>query len=149
MDNMLFDIRGDQRQFKAAMEYLKTIAPGGKPDRYAIVPKKGLVLFWHDEGPKVTLTWPDIGDPNWNPETNYSVEVEVKKFEIPWEKFVEAWVFSTNPNDYELDDWEKDLEDSDVSTHNAFRITCERWGHVGGNHYAFALVKPIFGWYGK
>jgi hypothetical protein len=150
MDNILFDIRGDKGQFKAAMDYIKSIAPGGKAVRYAIVPTKGLVLFWHEQDDKIVkLDFPYITDPKWNKDTAKSFNVELKKFDIPWEKFVEAWVFSTDPTQFELDEWERDLEDFDGSTGNGFRITCDTWGHVGGNHYAFAIIKPIFAWYGK
>ena len=103
MDNILFDIRGDQGQFKAAMDYIKSIAPGSKAVRYAIVPRKGLVLFWHEQDEKIVkLDFPYITDPKWNKDTAKSFNVELKKFDIPWEKFVEAWVFSTDPNQFEL-----------------------------------------------
>lgn len=146
MDNILFDIRGDKTNLEAALSYLATI---NEPKCYAIIPTKGLVLFWHKENEKVNFEFPSIGEPGWEPGKSFKASVEPKKFDIPWRDFVKSWVTNANPNDFELDDWEKDQEDSDISTDNGFRMSCSTWGHVGGNHYAYALIKPIFAWYGK
>lgn len=146
MDNLLFDIRGDDKQLKPALNYLKTIAPGGKAVCYAVVPRKGLVLFWH-KPENDTLSFKDpkkekdsLGIP---------VKVEIKSFDINWELFVTAWINSANLDDFDLDHWEKEYEDGDVSNGRGFRMTCEKWGHVGESHYAFVLIKPIAAWYGK
>ena len=146
MNNILFDIRGDKRNLEAALAYLETI---NKPKCYAIVPKKGLILFWHKEAEKVNLEFPPIGDPDWKPNESFKALVELKNFDIPWKDFIKSWVMSVNPNDFELDTWEKDPDDEDVSTDNGFRMSCSTWGHVGGSHYAYALIKPIFAWYGR
>jgi hypothetical protein len=31
----------------------------------------------------------------------------------------------------------------------SFRIYCEAWGHVGGNHYTFAAIEPEWAEYSK
>lgn len=139
MDNMIFDIRGDRKHLKAALDYLQTIA---KPECYAIVPRKGLVLFWYKNSKTTRLSFGSISK-------SLTFEVETNKFDIDWKVFVGSWVMDANRNDFELDDFEIAYDGGDVSIGPGFRINCEGWGHVGKNHYAFALVKPIFAWYGK
>lgn len=146
MDNILFDIRGDKDQLKPALDYLKTIAPGGKASHYAIVPRKGLVLFWHNPGTDTLC----FKNPEKKDDFGTIVKVEIKTFDINWEDFVVAWLQSVNLDDFDLGEWEKEPElYSDVSIGRGFRMTCDEWGHVAGDRYAFALIKPIAAWYGK
>jgi len=146
MDNMIFDIRGDKHNFHEAMEYVKTIAPGNKATHYAIAPGFGLVLFWSHPG--TDKLWWMAGDEGHT--EHKEIKIEVKTFDIPFEKFVEHWVFNQDPKDYNPGKWEQSLEeDCDASVGEGFKMWCEGWGHVGNNHYAFAVVKPIAAWYGK
>lgn len=39
--------------------------------------------------------------------------------------------------------------DHDGSNKKSWRIYNEEWGHVGGNHYAFAAVEPVWEMFGK
>jgi len=39
--------------------------------------------------------------------------------------------------------------DHDGDNHKGFACYCEDWGHVGGDHAAFAAVAPAWAMYGK
>ncbi len=61
----------------------------------------------------------------------------------------------TTKEEFELDKWEDNIEDSDVSTSKGFRVYTEDWGHICDdsgmtiNHYTKFALKPIYTWYGK
>ncbi|KKM73518.1 hypothetical protein LCGC14_1409660 [marine sediment metagenome] len=42
-------------------------------------------------------------------------------------------------------------EDNHHDGHNSkgWRVFCEDWGHVGGNHYSIVAIAPAYLWHGK
>ena len=56
---------------------------------------------------------------------------------------------------YVVNDWLEDVAhfgpapDTDGDAAHTFRLFCENWGFVSGNHYTFAAVEPQWEIYGK
>lgn len=44
--------------------------------------------------------------------------------------------------------WDNDC-DHDGSNSLGWRVFCEDWGHVGGEHGAIVGIRPVFLWHGK
>ena len=146
MDNRIFDVNGKTKdQLKLAVQLLLL-------DEYD---KKQKVAGWYFSKKKgLVLTW-TIAETRHNPTpfTNRMGHPEdIKEDELTdllWE-----WLSSVEAKEVEQDGWDKDLEDSDVSMSDGWRLYTEEWGHVKESehtidHYSLAAFKKVHLWYGK
>ena len=132
MDNRIFNVNGKP---KAMLRSALALAFWQEGERtaaraYIVDPVKGMILLWHPDG-------------------------DCKKFDRAMgvddvAEFVWDWL-KTKPAT-ECVGWDRnysEVHDTDVWSERGWRVYCEDWGHVAGNHYAIAAVKPAFMWIGK
>jgi hypothetical protein len=149
MDNKVFNVKGRTiEQLEKAVDLL-LFNEYGEYDKVAgwyFVPNKGLILTWY------------VGEsqPEAKPFTNRWGQPEP----ISKEELVETlwnWLFTEQAKQVtydELGDWDKQLNDSDVSENLGWRLYTDSWGHVEKtkhtiDHYSVAAFKPSWCWYGK
>lgn len=128
MDNRVFDVNGRSKQMLGAalalafqQEGERTTAKG-----YVLDPARGMILLWHDHPPCVRFLDP--------------LDAEAAT------EFVWDWL-KTRP-EVACVGWDEDA-DHDGHNERGWRVFCEGWGHVAGNHYAIVAVKPAYLWMGK
>jgi hypothetical protein len=147
MDTRIFDVNGKTKdQLKLAVQLLLLDEYGDKQkvSGWYFTKEKGFILTWV------------IGETsrhNPTPFTNRMGQPEdIKEDELTdllWE-----WLSSDQAKEVEQDGWDKDLDDSDVSTSDGWRLYTEEWGHVKESeytidHYSLAAFKKVYLWYGK
>jgi len=147
MDNRIFDVNGKTKeQLHLAVklllldEYDSLISR--KVKGWYLNPKKGLVLTWY------------VGDSKKaTPFTNRRGEPEgIEGGELT--DLLWNWLDSEEADTIELDGWDEDLKDSDVSMSPGWRLYTEDWGHVKEtehtiDHSSIAAFRKINLWYGK
>ena len=148
MDNAHINIRSQlEKDIWDSAYDLAVRVQGWKPKsplRYTIHKSVGLVTFWHDE----------IGSLSEQVETEngkrtvFIENPDILKFPFNPNDFIWGWFNNQNPDDFNLERWEKKI-DFDGSLGNGFRIFTQDWGHVLDSSYAIFAVKPIYAWYGK
>lgn len=125
MDNRVISIRSEGREaFDMAVRLLFDNAPSGKASSFYKNKEKGLVIRWGTVQPDATalvcsMGWKEVADMAW------------------------TWMLSVP------DEERGDRCDHDGSDGKGFHVYCEDWGHVGGDHFAFMAVRPIWAWCGK
>lgn len=146
MDNKVFNVKGRTiEQLEKAVDCL-LFDEYGKYQKIAgwyFVPEKGLILTWYigDSQPKATPFTNRMGIPE----------------PIGKEELVETlwnWLFSDQAKQVTYDDWDRQLDDPDVSEDLGWRLYTDQWGHVEVvkhtiDHYSVAAFKPSYCWYGK
>lgn len=130
-DNRIFNINGAGTEMLEAVLDIAFIQAGHK---HAIGWKEsiehGILLCWHD------------------------CDKDVNKFPIPLtaKEIVPMLAAYLNDDDtwarIKTEDWDEDA-DHDGSNSRGWRVFCEDWGHVVGNHYVFIAIKPAYIWHGK
>lgn len=130
MDNPVFNVNGKGRDLliktlALAFEQRQIRAPFG----FKIDLEKGIVLFWAQH---VEAT-PFLGTPT----------IEALADMLLSELEATIWV------GLPFENWDADPDDHDVKTDKGWRAYTEDWGHAGGHHTAFLIVRPVFLWYGK
>lgn len=93
--------------------------PGRRVEGYS-ADKKKLVLYWGDSPRATKLPFPMSLD-------------EAADFAAGWLKHAD---YGREP-------------DHDGDNGKGWRLYCEGWGHVDGDHCAFAAVQPVWAMYGK
>ena len=129
MNNRVFNVNGASlglllTTLKLAFDQWHNKA---KTTGYTIDSKKGMILFWCNIDTKYSLF----------PSPLSAEEVAP----VVW-----AWL-QTNPT-IECKDWDAN-HDHDGHNELGWRVYCEDWGHIGGNHYTIVAIKPAYIWYGK
>jgi len=149
MDNKVFNVKGRTiEQLEKAVDLL-LFNEYGKYDEvkgWYFVPNKGLVLTWYvgESCPNATAFTNRMGMPE----------------PIGKEELVETlwnWLFTEQANRVtyeEQNDWDNELNDSDVTEKLGWRLYTDSWGHVEVikhtiDHYSVAAFKPSWCWYGK
>lgn len=137
-DNRVFNINGRSKEMLLTALSLAQEQESGRKDCYAgwvEDPKKGLILLWH------------VGEhsPGNKFVTNLTAEGVVEQV---WQWLQEK---KNDPSAEIFKHTEQWDHDSDHDGHNSYgwRVYCEDWGHVGGNHYSVVAVKPVYLWHGK
>lgn len=95
---------------------------------YAILPKKGMVLFWAHR-PAADKEYRSL------------------PFEMDWQKatdFARNWLGSAS-----VREWDGAEPDHDGDNGKGFHLYNEDWGHVAGMWGAIVAVKPAWAMYGK
>lgn len=130
MDNRIFNVNGQSDgmllntlQLVFAQTGLRTKAVGWSFDN-----KYGLVLYW-SKTDSITMFPSSLTADQCVP-------------------FISAWLLSDDAKRVEKTDWDREIT-TDGSTSSGWRVYCENWGHVGGNHYSICAVKPVCLWHGK
>ena len=148
MDNRIFDVNGKTKeQLHLAVklllldEYNSILSK--KVQGWYLNPKKGLVLTWYvgENQKKATPFTNRMGEPE-------PIDVD-ELTNLLWD-----WLSSEEADSIELDGWDKDLKDSDVSMSPGWRLYAEEWGHVKEtehtiDHYSIAAFRKVNLWYGK
>lgn len=60
-----------------------------------------------------------------------------------------AWLHSEDAKKINLEEWDSDIDDTDVSTDLGWRVYLEDWGRIGSDDYSICAIKPCYLWYGK
>ncbi len=130
MDNRQFNVNGEGKaMFLATMKLAFEQSGHVQAKGYFIDPKFGMVFLWHNDACSSSAT--NLPAPfNAEDSTNF------------------AWAWLQSEPDIECKDWDAD-DDHDGSNGLGWRVYCENWGHVAGNHYAIIAVKPAYLWFGK
>jgi hypothetical protein len=137
IDNFALDVRACSRKsFNAAIRIALAAAPGGTASHWCEHPEFGLVLFWH-AGEDRTFQGSKI-----KPFPREFGPKEAARW--AWQ-----WLRKADRSKFKLVDMDERYNDSDVVSEEAFRVFVEDWGHVGGNPYAVAAIRPVWAWLGK
>jgi hypothetical protein len=120
MDNFKFDMTSQgDLTLKAALKLFNP--PGGKVTGYRVEKDKGLIFYWADSSPHMTkLPFP------------MTLE-QAADFAVGWLDHAD---YGNRPS-------------FDGDSAKGWRLYTESWGHIGGDHYAFAAVQPVWAMYGK
>jgi len=131
MDNRLFNVNGESPEMLEKALELALIQSNNKGFASWIVdPKKGLVLCWTD-----------VNGGNAFMGGKQSAKAIVDQ--------VVSWLRSEQAEAIPTDEMCETLDDMDVSNELGWQVYCEKWGHVGDNHYAICAVRPAYLWFGK
>ena len=137
MNNVQFNVRGVGKEILLdTMRLVFKVTAHKNATHWAIIPKKGLVLFW------------------FKPENIAKEQINV--FLSPSNPelvtdMIWSWLEQNRDKVKEFSDdtWYFGQADSDVLIKPAFRVYCEDWGHVAGSPCAICGIRPAFAWYGK
>ena len=127
MDNARLDIiNNGEETFRLAMQI--AFAQYSKAKWYAVHPKLGFILAWHK---------PDREE----------LQAQPLPYEMSFEQatvFVWGWLKSDAASKQR-----GGQPDHDGDNGAGWRVYNEAWGHVGGDHYSFVAIQPIWAMYGK
>jgi hypothetical protein len=137
MNNRIFNINGRGQKMLADVLDLAMFHQHGcyegntqlTASGYKFSRDKGLILLWHADTPGTHKFIAPLGA-----EALATTIME--------------WLKTEEASSVKLGDWEMNL-DHDGHNSLGWRVYCEDWGHVGGEHYAIAAVKPCYLWHGK
>lgn len=132
MDNRIFNVNGKGAEALRSTLQLVFNQEGEKTTckAWKFSQKHGLVLFW----------WAEEG----NGRNKLPSELTAEEC-LP---MVWAWLHGEEAKTVELTGWDKAV-DHDGDNGEGWRVYCEDWGHVAGEHSAICAVKPVVLWYGK
>lgn len=138
MDNRIFNVNGAGKEMLADTLRLALWQQrggyadqrGGKAEGYMVSPTHGLILMWHVSP------------------TNGGHKFIAPLGAEPLAEMIMEWLKTEEARSIALGDWEEDI-DQDGHNSKGWRVYCEDWGHVDGNHYAIVAVKPVYLWHGK
>jgi len=122
-DSTWFDMR--DVPLEPALDIAFSTAPGGKAWGYKSTPER-LTFAWNIQA--------SASDPEFVPFVTPINSRQAVDIVNSW--LDEVASFGSQP-------------DHDGDNEKSFRIFCESWGHIGGNHYTFAAVEPYWAMYGK
>ena len=132
MDNRVFNVNGTgddmlQRTLFLAFEQSgrNSLAKGWKQSV-----THGLILLWYTEGVKDAVQFP-----------SGLLPAEVCPIVL-------NWLHGDFAKTVALKDWDMNI-DHDGHNGMGWRVYCEGWGHVDGEHAAICAITPAYMWYGK
>lgn len=129
-DNTVFNVNGvGLEDLTATLKLALKQSGHSKINSYTFDKKYGLILYWSDTVGAVKLG---------NGHTPEQVA-----------KFFEYWITTEEAESVEFtEDYEKDYNDSDVSTDLGWRVYISDFNGVNSSYVLFA-IKPCYIWYGK
>ena len=125
-DNLHYDIVAQLEHLDATLDLIGKMTRWGKPERYRIDAKYGMILYWHKSG---------NGDH--------------KPCSMMFTKQIEEWLHTCDPTDFTIFDKENMVDSMttwydgyDVGNSKGFRIRTGQWGQIDHDHYAYAHITP-------